>query len=73
MKGCVRWNWCGTLLSQEGVYHFKSRWNTIDRPYRYFVREYADIGSLRCKSKSDLLDSYPYFYTLPFRLLAAES
>ena len=31
--GCRRWNWGGTWSAQQGVYQFKSRWGTQDKPY----------------------------------------
>lgn len=63
------WNWGGTWLSQDGVYHFKSRWGTKDFPYRYHIsihRNKFDVCSL---SKSELINGYPYFYTIPFCML----
>ena len=70
-KGCRWWNWGGTWLSQDGVYHFKSRWGTQDFRYRYFVRTHTDTGELFKRSKSELLEAYPYFYVTPFNSLEA--
>lgn len=68
-RGLSYWNWGGTWPSQVGVYHFKSRWGTDDRPYRYYVREYPEHGSLRTRSKEELLAGYPGFFTVPFGAL----
>jgi hypothetical protein len=58
------WNWGGTWLSQDGVYRFKSRWNTQDLRYRYYttVRNPAVLRARR----SELLSDYPFFYVVPF-------
>lgn len=68
-RGCTKWNWGGTWLTQDGVHEFKSRWGAQDIPYRYFIREYPEHGSLRTADKATLLQDYPYFYTLPFSAL----
>lgn len=68
-RGCTRWNWGGTWPTQHGVYLFKSRWGTQDIPYRYFIREYPEHGSLRHRARTDLLRDYQYFYTIPFSVL----
>ena len=61
------WNWGGTWSSQEGVYRFKKRWGTQDRPYTYFVR--LNDESLRRLKAQALLDAYPDFFVLPFSQL----
>lgn len=68
-RGCRYWNWGGTWLSQGGVYQFKSRWGTEDRPYTYFVHEHVRPSPLRALTRADLLAAYPYFYALPFGVL----
>ena len=60
------WNWGGTWLSQNGVYHFKSRWGTKDFPYRYHITTHGNSFDVRSLSKSELTSGYPYFYTVPF-------
>ena len=61
------WNWGGTWLSQDGVYRFKSRWNTQDLRYLYFttVKNPAVLQARR----SELLLDYPFFYVVPFASL----
>lgn len=66
-RGCVRWNWGGTWLTQDEVYHFKSRWNAVDRKYRYFTRVYDE--RILSSSREELLRAYPYFYVAPFSAL----
>jgi len=63
-EGYSWWNWGGTWISQEGVYHFKKRWGTEDKPYFYFVN--LRSNSLLSVSSSELLKEYPYFYVVPF-------
>jgi hypothetical protein len=63
------WNWGGTWLTQNGVYHFKSRWGTRDHPYHYYIRVFPDMQSLRGISRQTLLQGYPWFYTVPFSIL----
>jgi hypothetical protein len=68
-RGMRWWNWGGTWRSQQSVYRFKSRWGTIDMPYRYctVVRNRA----LLSLSPAELLAAYPSFYVLPFEALGA--
>ena len=43
-RGCRKWNWGGTWSTQHGVYQFKSRWGTQDRPYTYYIKlQYRDV------------------------------
>lgn len=60
------WNWGGTWGNQSGVYHFKSRWNAQDIPYRYHVKVLGDFSGLK---PTDFLKMYPYFYCIPFSQL----
>lgn len=68
-RGARRWNWGGTWLTQNGVYHFKSRWGTTDHPYHYYTRVFPDMQSLHGVSRQTLLQGYPWFYTVPFTVL----
>ena len=69
-RGFHSWNWGGTWPDQDGVFRFKQKWGAQPRPYRYFVtlRE----QSLLSASPAELTAAYPFFYVLPFRLLAAK-
>jgi len=62
-RGCLAWNWGGTWTSQQGVYRFKSRFNATDRHYRYF--HWCSDDFLEA-DKSELMKSYPYWYTRKF-------
>ncbi|MEO5328832.1 MAG: GNAT family N-acetyltransferase [Magnetococcus sp. THC-1_WYH] len=64
-----KWNWGGTWLTQDGVYHFKSRWGTRDYPYHYYTRVFPNKHKLCGISRQELLDSYQWFYTVPFSAL----
>ena len=66
-RGCRYWNWGGTWWTQHGVYQFKSRWGTEDRPYTYYINV-ADRDVLEC-SREDLLRDYPFIYVVPFDAL----
>lgn len=68
-RGCRFWNWGGTWLTQNGVYHFKSRWGTEDKRYFYYIREYGQPNPLRLLSPQQILEEYPHFYVLPFKVL----
>ncbi len=68
-RGCRYWNWGGTWLTQDGVYFFKSRWGTEDRPYYYYISEHEGAESLRNLTKEEIIENYPYFYVLPFNIL----
>ena len=65
------WNWGGTWKSQDGVYHFKSRWGTNDFEYFYFIRfsSYKKYEDFIGFSKEELLLNYPCFFTVPFNIL----
>ena len=64
------WNWGGTWLDQDGVYRFKSRWGTQDKPYYYRtnIRNKAILAS----SEGELLKAYPNFFAVPFSALLRE-
>ncbi len=68
-RGARKWNWGGTWLSQDGVYHFKSRWGTRDYPYSYYTRVFPKAQILHGVSRQTLLQGYPWFYTVPFSVL----
>lgn len=65
-RGCAWWNWGGTWHNQKGVYDFKRRWGAVDLPYYYYVTLYQDPIPMKSLGKSGILDTYPYFYVLPF-------
>jgi hypothetical protein len=60
------WNWGGTWNSQQGVYRFKSRWNTTDIDYTYYVK--INRAELYTIAKERLLEEYDGFFTIPFHL-----
>jgi len=66
-RGCKYWNWGGTWTTQQGVYHFKSRFGAKDMPYYYYTRERDE--SMRKLDAKRILAEYPYFYVLPFSAL----
>lgn len=66
-EGYAWWNWGGTWASQDGVYRFKKRWGTLDKPYTYYTRLRNE--ALRGLEPPRLLESYPGFYVLPFAAL----
>jgi hypothetical protein len=72
LKNCTWWNWGGTWKSQEGLYRFKARWGSEDFPYRYYIKEYNEFGTLRNCRAYEILEGYQYFYTLPFSVLENE-
>ncbi|AMJ97583.1 hypothetical protein AVL55_05050 [Alteromonas macleodii] len=63
-KGYTKWNWGGTWHSQKGVYEFKRKWGTTDKPYFYFTR--LRNKQILHTTAQELLASYPGFYVLPF-------
>ena len=62
--GAKLWNWGGTWASQKGVYRFKSRWGSIDKPYRYFNKVKSE--DLLKASKDEIVNSFPFFYVKKF-------
>lgn len=67
-KGMKWWNWGGTKLpAQEGVYHFKKRFNAMESEYRYYTQIYKELP-YDVKPKW-LAENYTYFYVLPYGLL----
>ena len=65
--GCRLWNWGGTWLSQEGVMRFKNKWGAQTGIYHYYTN--VKNTALTELSAAELLESYPYFYVLPFSKL----
>ena len=63
-RGFHWWNWGGTWTTQVGVYRFKRKWGAVERPYSYYTQ--LNDHSLRTWSRQRLLDTWPYFYILPF-------
>jgi len=72
-RGSRIWNWGGTWLTQDSVYHFKSRWGTKDLPYYYYTRNFKDQKFLNDLDRVTLQQNYPWFYTLPFSALKNEN
>lgn len=68
-RGARNWNWGGTWRSQDGVYHFKSRWGARDYVYRYHIHSRLSVETVRSIDKRDLIQGYPFFYVVPFRTL----
>lgn len=68
-RGVRAWNWGGTWPDQDGVFRFKRKWGAKTKSYRYFItlREKALLSA----TPAELSAAYPFFYVLPFRLLAA--
>ncbi len=62
--GFKYWNWGGTWLTQEGVYHFKKHWGSLDHVYKYYCK--VNDNTLKKRSQQDLLENYNFFYLLPF-------
>ena len=63
-KGFKRWNWGGTWKSQEGVYRFKSRWNTID--YKYYYMIYINKNEVYDYPIKLMENNYNGFYIIPY-------
>ncbi|MCA9789830.1 MAG: GNAT family N-acetyltransferase [Cyanobacteria bacterium HKST-UBA05] len=71
MRGMTRFNWGGTWLSQTGVYQFKKKWNTNESRYFYWTSLHpGHARTLKTQTPQALIDAYPYWYVLPFNLLA---
>lgn len=70
-RGAEWWNWGGTWLSQDGVYRFKSRWGTLDKPYHYQIWAYSGAPDPGLLTREQLAASYPYFYTVPYGVLTS--
>lgn len=67
--GYTRWNWGATWPNQTGVWRFKHKWGAIDSRYRYYVK--LNRPDMLQRTRSELLNSYPGFYVVPFSALAA--
>lgn len=63
-RGYRRWNWGGTWISQDGVYRFKSRFGSVDRPYRYYSAVFDH--SFTAVPTKDLIARFPSFFVYPF-------
>ena len=65
------WNWGGTWLTQDGVYHFKKKFGAIDKEYRYFIK--INNQDIYNSTKEELLEEYDNFYVIPFDKLKVEA
>lgn len=66
-EGYRYWNWGGTWETQHGVYQFKKQFGAKDFPYQYFVKIHDK--SLLKLSRQQLSEAFPYFYSVPFRMV----
>ncbi len=69
-NGSDTWNWGGTWLTQDGVYRFKSRWGTEDRPYDYRIWLYPENGDVTRLTPGELGSAFPDFFVVPYSALA---
>jgi hypothetical protein len=63
-RGARIWNWGGTRHGMDGVFHFKRKWGSRRRGYRYFVR--VNDASLLHLAPEELMARFPNFYVVPF-------
>lgn len=66
-QGYTWWHWGGTWLSQAGVYEFKRQWGANERRYHYYTQ--LNDASLLGWSRSDILNTFPHFFVIPFSAL----
>jgi lipid II:glycine glycyltransferase (peptidoglycan interpeptide bridge formation enzyme) len=66
-RGARIWNWGGTRYGWDGVFHFKRKWGSGERRYRYFV--HVNDRSLLDSTPEELVERFPRFYVLPFSRL----
>ena len=66
-SGARIWNWGGTRHGMTGVFHFKSKWGSRARRYRYLV--HLGDQTLREAPAEELVARFPGFYVLPFSAL----
>lgn len=68
-RGFRYWNFGGTRRALEGVYKFKQSWGAKEYPYAYYTLRHGDITGFQSAKPEELLEAYPWFYTLPFSAL----
>jgi hypothetical protein len=66
-RGARIWNWGGTRDGMDGVFHFKHKWGSRARRYRYLV--HLNDNSLLDASPEELVARFPGFYVVPFAAL----
>jgi hypothetical protein len=66
-NGFRLWNWGGTWLTQDGVYRFKKKWETMEKRYTYYIK--INNQELYHSSEEALLEEYGNFYVIPFGAL----
>jgi hypothetical protein len=66
-RGARIWNWGGTRLGMDGVFHFKHKWGSQHARYRYFVG--VNDRSLFDGRPDELMARFPNFFVLPFSAL----
>ncbi len=68
--GYSKWNWGGTWPDQEGVLRFKRKWGAEKNAYTYHT--YIANNDLLKTTPKHLMEAYPQFYVLPFKLLGIQ-
>ncbi len=66
-RGCQRWNWGGTWVTQDGVFRFKRKWGAREGRYRYFVQ--LNDRALLDARPEELRARFGHFYVVPFSAL----
>jgi hypothetical protein len=65
-EGFRWWNWGGTWLAQQSLYHFKAGWGAIDLPYTYLINVSEQVVSRVQAHLSALQGAFPYYYIFPY-------
>jgi hypothetical protein len=68
-SGARKWNFGGTWSTQHGVYGFKKQFGARDLGYDYLVKIH-DPSLLKMR-KEHLTAAFPFFFSIPFGLLAS--
>jgi hypothetical protein len=64
-RGCRRFNFGGTWLTQEGVHRFKARFGATDIPYRYYVIRLCDESPLLAADPASARAAFDGYYLYP--------
>jgi len=65
-NGHRQWNWGGTWATQRSLYHFKSGFGAVDRPYTYLVLANRESRVRLRAARTRIGEAFPFYYVYPF-------
>lgn len=70
-RGIGWFNWQSSATRSSGVYTFKQRWGSVERPYSYLTWVFPGFGALLGVPEASIRAGYPWHYVAPFAAIVA--